>query len=448
MNETENTARHIRAFALGKVRCRLIIHVVEPGESLYTIARQYGVTGESIAQANGLADPGQLVVGQSLAVPQGRRVYTVHAGDSLFSIARRFGVESADILRENPDLGDGTHIYPGQVVVIPPPQSGQGTIEVNGYAFPNTDENVLRAALPHLTYLSVFAYRVAADGSLTPIDDTRDITLARQNGVAPVMVAANIRESGGFSSEIAHGVLTGTAAQDALVQNILDTVRAKNYYAVNVDFEYIYPADREAYNSFLTRLTTVMHQNGYQVFTAVAPKLNADQQGLLYEAHDYPAHGRTVDRVILMTYEWGYLAGPPQAIAPIDQVRRVVQYAVSAIPPQKILLGIPNYAYDWTLPWQRGTLAETFSNTEAVVRARKNNAAIQFDRTAQSPFYNYYDAQGRQHIVWFEDARSVRAKLALVKEFGLAGVSYWTVGRPFPANWAVLSSTYNVRKVL
>ena len=425
-----------------------MIHVVEPGDSLYTIARQYGVTPESIAQANGLTEPGRLAVGQSLAVPQGRRVYTVRAGDSVYSIAGRFEVEPAAVLRENPELGDGARIYPGQIMVIPPPESGQGTIEVNGYAFPNTEQAVLREALPHLTYLSIFAYRVAADGSLSDLDDTGDITLARQNGVAPVMVVANIRESGGFSTDIVHAVLTDTAAQNQLLQNILTTMRAKNYYAVNVDFEYISPADREAYNRFLTRLTALMHENGYQVFTAVAPKLNAGQQGLLYEAHDYPAHGRTVDRVILMTYEWGYLAGPPQAIAPLDQVRRVVQYAVSVIPPQKILLGIPNYAYDWTLPWQRGTLAETFSNPEAVRRALANNAAIQFDRTAQSPYFHYYDAQGRQHVVWFEDARSIRAKLALVKEFGLAGISYWTVGRPFSANWAVLSSAYDVRKVL
>lgn len=426
----------------------MVIHVVDPGDSVYAIARQYGVTPESIVEANGLANPNQLAVGQALVIPQGQRVYTVRAGDSVYSIAGRFGVEPAAILAENPDLGDGSRIFPGQIMVIPPPQGKQGTIEVNGYAFPNTDEALLRAAFPHLTYLSIFAYRVRADGSLETIDDAQDITLARQNRVAPVMVIANIRESGGFSSEIGHSVLTDQTAQDALVQNVQETMRAKNYYALNVDFEYIYPNDREAYNAFLTRITNVMHQDGYLVFTAVAPKLNAEQQGLLYEAHDYPAHGRIVDRVILMTYEWGYLAGPPQAIAPIDQVRRVVQYAVSVIPPQKILLGIPNYAYDWTLPYQRGTLAQTFSNVEAVRRAIANNAAIQYDRTAQSPYYTYYDAQGKQHIVWFEDARSIQQKLALVREFGLAGISYWTVGRPFPANWTVLSSTFDVRKVL
>lgn len=426
----------------------MIIHVVEPGESIYSIARRYGVTSESVLQANDLSNPNQLAVGQAVVVPQGRRIYTVRPGDSIFAIAQRYGVQPAAILEENPDVGDGSRIYPGQIVVIPPPQAKQGTIEVNGYAFPNTDTALLQRTFALLTYLSIFAYRVRADGSLETLDDTPLINLARQNRVAPVMVIANIRESGGFSTEIGQSVLNDPTAQNALVQNIQNTMREKGYYALNVDFEYIRPQDREAYNAFLTRITDVMHQDGHLVFTAVAPKLNAAQQGLLYEAHDYAAHGRIVDRVILMTYEWGYLAGPPQAIAPIDQVRRVVQYAVSVIPPKKILMGIPNYAYDWTLPYQRGTLADTFSNVEAVRRAIANNAAIQHDNTAQSPFYNYYDAQRRQHIVWFEDARSIQQKLKLVTEFGLAGISYWTIGRPFPTNWFVLSSTFNVTKVL
>lgn len=426
----------------------MIIHVVEPGESIYSIARRYGVTSESVLNANDLPNPDQLAVGQAIVVPQGRRIYTVRPGDSIFAIAQQYGVTPAAILEENPDVGDGRRIYPGQIVVIPPPQAKQGTIEVNGYAFPRTDSDLLQRAFPSLTYLSIFAYRVQADGSLESIDDTALINLARQNHVAPVMVIANIRETGGFSTEIAQSVLNDPETQTALIQNVRNTMREKNYYALNIDFEYVRPQDREAYNAFLTRITGMMHSDGHPVFTAVAPKLNAEQKGLLYEAHDYPAHGRIVDRVILMTYEWGYLAGPPQAIAPLDQVRRVAQYAVSVIPPEKILLGIPNYAYDWTLPYRRGTLADTFSNVEAVQRAIRQSAAIQYDRTTQSPFYTYYDAQRRQHIVWFEDARSIQQKLRLVKELGLAGISYWTIGRPFPQNWFVLDETFDVKKVL
>jgi len=136
------------------------------------------------------------------------------------------------------------------------------------------------------------------------------------------------------------------------------------------------------------------------------------------------------------------------AVSPIDQVRRVLDYAVTAIPPRKILMGMPNYGYDWTLPFVQGSAARNISNQGAVALARQVGARIQYDTTSQAPFFRYYDREGRQHEVWFDDARSIQARLRLVNEYGLGGVSYWTINRFFPQNWLVLNSMYNVRKVL
>ena len=61
---------------------------------------------------------------------------------------------------------------------------------------------------------------------------------------------------------------------------------------------------------------------------------------------------------------------------------------------------------------------------------------------------SYYDEQGREHEVWFEDARSVRAKLDLVPLYGLRGVSYWNIMKFLPQNWAVLNALYTIRRVL
>jgi spore germination protein len=427
----------------------LIIHVVKLGDNIYGIAKQYGVTPESIISTNQLENPSQLVVGQTVVIPQGQRVYAVKAGDTLSSIARQFGASSAALAGENPEIGTGARIYPGQILVIPSSsEKSQKIIEVNGYMFPGSKMPVVEQSLPSLTYLSIFSYEANADGSLNTIDDTKWITLARNNHVAPVMVITNIRQSGGFSSDIAHSVLTNEQAQNTLINNVANIMHSKNYYALNIDLEYIFPYDRQSYNNFLRKITTHMHSMGYPVFTAVAPKLTAGQKGLLYEAHDYPAHGSIVDRVIIMTYEWGYLAGPPQAVAPLNQVKKVVDYAITVIPPSKILLGVPNYGYDWVLPYTKGTLATTFSNIDAVARAFKNKADIKFDTAAQSPYYNYYDTQHREHIVWFEDARSIQQKLRLVQQYNLAGISYWTSERPFPQNYIVLNDMYNIKKVI
>lgn len=426
----------------------MIIHVVRPGESLYTIGRLYRVSPTQIVEQNELTTPNQLVVGQTLVILEGTRQHRIAPGQSLYDIARDYGVTVSAILEANPQITNPALISPGQVITIPPRTRRLGTIEVNGYSFPGIDRETLRKTLPYLTYLSIFSYEVRPDGSLSDVNDTPLIQAARQANVAPLMVITNIEEGGSFSSELAQTILTNNEVQERLINNVIETLRAKNYYGLDIDFEYIYPQNREDYNNFLRKITARLDELGYSVTTALAPKIAADQPGLLYEAHDYPVHGALVDHIILMTYEWGYTYGPPLAVAPLNQVRRVLNYAVTAVPRRKIFMGIPNYGYDWTLPYRRGTAARTLGNVQAVEQALRVGAAIQYDTTAQSPFYRYYDAAGRQHEVWFEDARSINAKLRLVNEYGLGGVSYWTIGRYFPQNWLVLQSLYNIAKVL
>ncbi|WP_066022193.1 MULTISPECIES: glycosyl hydrolase family 18 protein [Clostridium] len=136
------------------------------------------------------------------------------------------------------------------------------------------------------------------------------------------------------------------------------------------------------------------------------------------------------------------------AVAPINEVEKVIRYAVSVIPPSKIMMGMPLYGYDWTLPYvPKGEFAETIGNDEAIQRAGKYGAQIKYDEKSQSPYYNYIDADRRQHVVWFEDARSVEEKYKLVVRYGLRGVSYWVLARSFVQNFRVLNNMFNIKKL-
>lgn len=424
------------------------IHVVRPGESVYSISRLYDVPSQRIISDNELTDPEQLVPGQTLVILEGTRQYTVRPGDSIFRIARRYDVSIADILEANPDITNPASLEVGQVLNIPPREINFGEILVNGYAFPDIDREVLRKTLPSLSFLSIFSYEVRPDGSLSTIDDEPLIQAARAARVAPFMVITNIEQGGSFSSDLASQILNNEQVQDTLIDNVLRIMRQKNYYGLDIDFEYLYPQDRENYNDFLRKVAARIRPQGFSLTTALAPKVSGDQMGLLYEAHDYPVHGALTDHVILMTYEWGYTYSPSRAVAPLNEVRRVLNYAITVIPRRKILMGIPNYGYNWTLPFMEGTAASTISNTGAVDLARQVGAFIQFDALAQAPWFRYYDNTGRQHEVWFSDARSMFASLALVNEFRLGGISLWTIGRYSPQYYLVLNAVYNIRKVL
>jgi spore germination protein len=417
-------------------------HTVRSGETLWMIAERYGTTIQAIVQANQITNPSQITPGMVFIIPA--RTHVVQSGESLWQIAQRYNTTVQEIIRLN-QIQNPNVIITGTVLSIP---FRKPTTDVNAYTI-NTGEqgaSDIREVGRYLTYSAPFAYTFNEDGTLNAITDVPIIQASVAERVSPMMSITNFtyRTTG---SQLARTILSSTDLQDRLLTNILSIMRQKGYLGLNIDFENVYPADRELYNSFLQRTVDRLHPAGYYVSTALAPKTSGEQKGLLYEAHDYPAHGRIVDFVVLMTYEWGYRLGPPQAISPLNQIRRVLDYAVSVIPRNKIFFGFQIYARDWLLPHVQGQEAETFSQQEAVRRAIQYGVAIQYDQVAQSPFFRYTDAQGRGHEVWFEDARSAQAKFDTVKDYGLRGISYWALGYPYPQNWLLLEDNFTIHKL-
>lgn len=419
-----------------------VFHIVRAGETLWRIARAYGITVQEIVQANQIIDPNNIYPGLRLYIPAQR--YRVQPGESLWQIANRYGVSIQDLLRVN-NIQNPNLIYPGTVLVIPRKQ--RPIIDVNAYIYKLGEEAVpiVRKDGEQLSYLSPFAYLIREDGSLQPIKDIPAIKTAYDENVVPMMSITNFTVTE-LGENLAHVILDSPEIQEALLTNIINIMKEKGYRGLNIDFENVLPEDRELYNQFLQRAVDRLHAEGYFVSTALAPKVSADQPGLLYEAHDYEAHGRIADFVVLMTYEWGWRKGPPRAISPLNEIKRVLDYAVTVIPREKIFFGFQLYARDWIIPHVQGQEAETFSMQEAIRRAAKYSTVIQYDPIAQSPFYRYKDEQGIMHEVWFEDARSAQAKFDTVKDYGLGGISYWALGYPFPQNWALLEENFNIRK--
>ncbi|RLL41985.1 LysM peptidoglycan-binding domain-containing protein [Oceanobacillus piezotolerans] len=416
-------------------------YVIQPGDKLESIASRYGVTVRELAAANQIMNPSLIYAGQMLVLPYFPHV--VRQGESLWSIASSYGIPLTQLLQATSILNPSL-IYAGQTIRIP---NIRPSIEVNAYATEFDEagrQEVLRLGR-NFTYLSSFMYSIREDGSLTELQDKPVLDAARLNGVAPLLTLTNFRNSE-FNSDLAATILRSASIQETLIANVIQEIRDKKAGGINIDFEYVYPEDRENYNAFLRRMVESLHPLGYLVSTAVAPKTSADQKGILYEAHDYKAHGEIVDFVVVMTYEWGWAGGRPWAIAPINEVRKVLDYAVTEIHRDKIMMGIPLYGRDWKIPWQQGTFARTVSPKEAVQLAARYGASIQYNQTYQSPFFRYVDESDQEHEVWFEDARSIQAKYETVKEYGLRGVGYWVLGSPFPQNWPVLQSNFIIQK--
>ncbi|QOR35439.1 glycoside hydrolase family 18 protein [Clostridium sp. 'deep sea'] len=423
------------------------IHVVRPGDTLFNIARAYSVNLNKLITANEIANPDTLVVGQALVVPIWGSYYWVKPGDSLYKISRKVGIPVKEIAEIN-GIKRPRKLPVGLRLYIPPkPKIDK---EVSAYIDPkftaeNTANEVIKVG-DHLTYLTVFSYAINRDGTLTAVNDEPAINAAYSKNVVPLMVITNFEE-GTFSNELATKFFNDENMQNAILDLAIKIMEEKGYLGLDFDLEYLGAENREKYNEFLKKASAKLKEKNYYLSTALAPKITGDQKGTLYEGHDYQAQGEIVDFIFFMTYEWGWSGGPPLAVSPITEVKKVMDYAISVVPKEKIMMGIPLYGYDWTLPYVKGgQWAKSLSPQQAIETAAKYNARIEYDRTSQAPYFNYYDENGKKHIVWFEDARSIQAKFNLVKELGIRGFFYWVLGYDFPQNWLLIEDNFNVKK--
>ncbi len=375
-------------------------------------------------------------------------IYVVREKDTVDSIAARFGVNVQTLIMDN-QIVFPYALAVGQALFIDlGTRRPDRSLRVSGYAYPFISEWVLEETLPYLSELPIFSYGFTTQGDLVPpaIAENWMINMAKEYGTQPILTLTPFDESGMFSNYLISRLVNNTEAIENLISNLLAVMRALGYMGLDIDFEYILPEDRDAFTEFVRRVAEAMRENGFHSSIALAPKTSADQKGLLYEGKDYRALGEAVDHALIMTYEWGYTYGPPLAVAPLNQVRRVVEYAVTEIAPAKIDLGIPNYGYDWPLPYERGVTAATpIGNVQAVQIAIAQGVPIQFDEVAQSPFFTYM-SEGIEHEVWFEDVRSVQGKFELIKEFSLGGCGYWQIMRWWRANWRLLYKNFYIEK--
>jgi spore germination protein len=380
-------------------------------------------------------------------------IYVVKQGDSLYKIARDYNTTVATIVAlnetPNPDV-----LVVGQTLVLPEtPNPNRRSIATNAYVEWYTNEVPARLSQelskrgPLLTYMMPFAYEVKRDGTLTSLNWGDLGEIAAANRTAAAIVLTNI-ENGAFSDTLAHEIFMDTNLQDLIIGAAIREAKEHNAKDIHLDFEYLPPEDKEEYVEFLKRLASKAHPEGLTVSVALAPKTSANQAGKWYEGHDYKGIGEVVDFVVVMTYEWGYSGGPPMAVSPITPVTQVLEYAVTDIPANKIMMGQNLYGYDWKLPYKAGNPnAVAVSAQYAIELARQNNAAISYDEVAQAPFFHYWK-DGVEHVVWFEDARSIEAKFKLLQRLGLKGIAYWHLGFPFPQNWALLQQMFHVEHIV
>lgn len=419
--------------------CHMFIYVVKIGDSLFSIAAKFRISMDSLRIINGLRTE-RLVPGQDLLIPS--NVYIVQPGDTLTSIARLAFIPAETIRLYNGLQSDQLTV--GMELYLPPRE--KYTEEGLSYltpAAPEANRKNVQTFAPIITDFAIFEYHVLEDGRLSALDDEQLISLIRESGSYPIAVVTNLTEAG-FSPALTRRILTDPNVRRRVIDNIYNLVRRKNYAGVNIDFERIAASERDLYSGFLAALRDRLRPEGFSLSAAVPAKTSDNIPWL--RGFDYGGIGAAVDFVFIMAYDFHEASSPPGPVAPITEIRRTLDYALTKMSRDKIVLGVPRYGYNWTMSDGDVVSASAFSVANAVATAMRYQVPIQYSTEFEQPHYTYWDEQGRRHIVWFEDMRARAAKFQLVTEYRLRGVGSWQLGLHFPQSGYLVREFFRKRR--
>ncbi|WP_026893426.1 LysM peptidoglycan-binding domain-containing protein [Lacrimispora aerotolerans] len=426
----------------------MTIHIVQAGETISSISEQYKIPVDRLIMENGITNPENLAIGQTIVIVQPKTVYVVQPGDTLASIAQQYNVSPMEILRNNPNLSDRVYLYAGETIVIEYQTNRTRTIATSGYTFSYIDRSVLIKTLPFLSYLTIFNYRATEEAEIvTAGNDTDLIHLAESYGVAPIMFVSTIAEDGMVNREVNYTILNNPDIQVLLIENSLQIMKEKGYHGINIYIEDISYDNIDKLSEYLRRASAIFRSEGFRILITITPVTNIDNSGISLERIDYSKLADYVDGIIFASYDWARTFGYPSSVFPVNILTELLDYSVDIIPPEKIFLGITTLGYDWSLPYIPGSTGATIvTNNGAVQIAAENNIPIQFNEPAQSPYFYYMSSDGFLHVIWFKDARSFEARINLVSEYNLQGLSVWTIMRFDAQMWLIINNEYYIEK--
>lgn len=451
-----------------------IEYTVQPGDSLYLIARKYNTLVEAILILNGLTNP-NLRVGQKLTIP----VYTEVIINVDRANVRRFPSTSASIIDQMdrgarlPAFGAsgtwvGVRLYNGErgwldrrIVRMVPHNGDQPILEILGFyteqegpTLPSSYQDFVQHA-GLISDIGLFHFRIDRENTTEiekffPFTDQymRDLVqFGHRHNVRMLPVVHNLLYERGnqeVNKEVVRGMLATADTRQAFIANLIELVQQYGYDGIHIDFEDVHYEDRFLLSSFYRELGEALRRRGYY-YAVSTPSRTSDAPTNPFSApFDYGVIGQAVDEFVAMLYnEHGWPGSGPGPVVSIGWMESVINYAKTKMPASKITAAVSVFGFDFNLTTGRNTYV-TYSM--AMDLARRYNREVIFDQETQTPMFAYTDEQGNEHEVWFENAQSIRSKLMLADRLGIRGLALWRLGMEDPRMWTMIASDIVVRK--
>lgn len=427
----------------------MIIHVVQQGDTIQSIAEYYRTSETVLIRDNALREPDNLVIGQAIVIAYPTLTYIVQEGDTLEGIANSHNVSLIQLLQNNPYLSDREYIYSGDRIVVC--YEKKGTIVTHGNTIPFINNISYTKTLPYLTYISIVNYTVTDTGEIISYyDDLELIQTAKQYSVIPLMFLTTLTLQGEANIRTAYQLLLDEHYQNRLIENIINSLREKGFYGINVSYEYVSETTLPYIERVYSKIEARLKEEGFFVFATINPNITVLGDELVFQRMDYTELSTLADSIVFMNYERARNVNPPSPISSIYQMEVYLDYLMDTVPTNILSLGLATIGYDWALPYLAGiSSVNSLTIDNAIGLARNEGAVIQFDEISQTPYFRYTNRRGPnpvEHIVWFIDARSINALLDLVAANDLQGIGIWNITVFNEQLWLIINSQFEILK--
>lgn len=290
-----------------------------------------------------------------------------------------------------------------------------------------------------------------SDPSYRPFVDARErqdnrlSLLAHSHSVAILPLLNNYtskpgQESGdgNWDTNAVDEILNDPAASANLIIQLRSWVIQNHMQGVNIDFEEVDVDDKEALVQFMKHLYEAFHPSGL----LVTQDIQLDNA-----AFDIPALSNWCDWIVPMFYDQHAGGSDPGPVGGIDWTRDDLTQILKQVPPDKIVMGVGNQAYNWVdVPGRTDAVSLSYQNAVETARESQPDAVIQLDKQSLNPTFHYWeddiDSQGKtfsqEHVVWMLDAVSVYNQLILGRARHIRGAALWVIGEEDPSIWNYL----------
>lgn len=419
------------------------IYVVQYGDDIESIANRYGISVERLVSDNGLTNPNRLVIGQTLIILHPKEIYTVKSGDTLKTIAEQNGISLMQLLRNNPFLYGREYIYENETLVIS--FNTIRDIQTNAFTDETLSQDTLSIALPYLTYLSIYSYRINYDTAsiITYFDDTPIIKMAKQYDTTPLLMISALSLTGEINLDHLYELLLDNALQNELIREAYQILKSKEYMGVNFVLSYITDFNQSLYLNVIEKISLILRNEGYLFMVTINPNFSAGV------SIDYKSISLLVDRIILLENLWPKLKQPPGPISNISLIRPYIENVTSEVSSNFFSIGKPLIAINWITTYDPNSKTFIMSLNSAIELAYDENSEIQLDEVSQTPYFYYngpIERINEEHVVWFIDARSIKAANDVILDYDLLGTGLWNLRSYYQQLFSIIAATFNIVK--